>query len=82
MLIRFCRNFSGIGGGIGNKIDKNGVVQVFDRLAKRRQRIRANLTPESSAATYLHEEVGWRLADRVFDIKKTFDVVADIGFSF
>ncbi|XP_077291974.1 arginine-hydroxylase NDUFAF5, mitochondrial isoform X2 [Arctopsyche grandis] len=74
---RVClRSLSSLSGNVGSGA---AGPQVFDSAAKRRQRLRAAADPESLGVNYLHKEVGWRLADRVFDIKKNFDQVADIG---
>lgn len=52
---------------------------VFDREMKRKQRDWAVRQPDFKAAQYLKEEVGWRVADKVFDVKKFNPLVLDIG---
>ncbi|KAH8319936.1 hypothetical protein KR074_009687 [Drosophila pseudoananassae] len=54
---------------------------IFDRNAKRLQKERAALSENVGLYDYLKEEVGFRLADRVFDIKREFKTAADIGCS-
>ncbi|XP_063978633.1 arginine-hydroxylase NDUFAF5, mitochondrial [Diachasmimorpha longicaudata] len=57
----------------------NSVMNVFDRNAKLLQRERAARDPEVKLYDYLKEEVGYRLADRVFDIKREFQCALDLG---
>uniref|UniRef100_A0A8R1E2H6 Arginine-hydroxylase NDUFAF5, mitochondrial n=1 Tax=Caenorhabditis japonica TaxID=281687 RepID=A0A8R1E2H6_CAEJA len=52
---------------------------VFDRETKRKQRDWAVRQPDFSAAQYLKEEIGWRVADKVFDLTKFNPLVLDIG---
>uniref|UniRef100_A0A0K8UTA6 Putative methyltransferase C20orf7, mitochondrial n=1 Tax=Bactrocera latifrons TaxID=174628 RepID=A0A0K8UTA6_BACLA len=54
---------------------------IFDRNAKRLQKERAALNPDVELYDYLKEEVGFRLADRIIDIKREFTNAADIGCS-
>lgn len=54
-------------------------VNIFDRKAKVLQRERAAKSSDVHLFDYVKEEVGWRLADRVFDIKKTFKNAVDLG---
>ncbi|ALC41936.1 CG8067 [Drosophila busckii] len=54
-------------------------MNIFDRNAKRLQKERAALSADVALFDYLKEEVGYRLADRVFDIKREFKSAADIG---
>ena len=39
------------------------------------------LDPDYKNYEYLFDEVGFRVADRVFDIKRSFDKVLDLGCS-
>lgn len=55
------------------------IMTVFDREAKRLQRNRAAMAKDVELYDYLKEEVGYRIADRVFDIKRTFDLAVDLG---
>lgn len=57
------------------------IMDVFDRNAKYLQRERSAIAPNAELYDYLKNEVGFRLADRVSDIKRTFKVAADIGKS-
>ncbi|KAF1766618.1 hypothetical protein GCK72_006576 [Caenorhabditis remanei] len=52
---------------------------VFDREMKRMQRDWAVRQPDFQAAQYLKEEIGWRVADKVFDLTKFNPLVLDIG---
>lgn len=53
--------------------------QIFDRNAKKLQKERAAIDPDVGLFDYIKEEVGYRLADRIFDIKREFKRAADIG---
>lgn len=57
----------------------NGSVNVFDRNTKNLQRERAAVATDVNVYDYLKDEIGYRLADRVFDIKRKFKLAADIG---
>lgn len=52
---------------------------VFDRELKKLQRNRAFAHPDYEKAQYLREEVGWRVADKIFDLTKFNELVLDIG---
>lgn len=54
-------------------------MNVFDRKAKIRQKELSSLNPDCDKYLYLKEEFGHRLADRVFDVKRSFDVAIDVG---
>lgn len=54
-------------------------VNIFDRNAKRIQRERAANSQDVELYDYIKDEVGYRLADRVFDVKKKFNVCVDLG---
>ncbi|XP_059608963.1 arginine-hydroxylase NDUFAF5, mitochondrial [Phlebotomus argentipes] len=54
-------------------------VNIFDREAKKLQRERAALREDVDLYDYIKDEVGFRLADRVFDVKKQFKVGVDLG---
>lgn len=60
------------------KLD-NSLINIFDRKTKRLQRKRAAAAEDVNVYDYLKDEIGFRLADRVFDIKRKFVVAADIG---
>lgn len=55
------------------------VMNIFDRKSKLLQRERAALSPDVKLYDYLKEEVGYRLADRIFDIKRKFVRAVDLG---
>lgn len=52
---------------------------IFDRNVKRMQRNHIVTDPNYKDCEYIKSEVGWRVADRVFDIKRSFDNVLDLG---
>nr|CAG4641025.1 EOG090X09JT [Eulimnadia texana] len=54
-------------------------MNVFDREAKKLQRDRAARAANASLYDYLKDEVGYRVADRVYDINRTFANVLDLG---
>ncbi|XP_013783444.1 arginine-hydroxylase NDUFAF5, mitochondrial-like [Limulus polyphemus] len=55
------------------------VMNVFDRNAKRLQRNRAAMAKDVHLYDYLKDEVGYRVADRVYDIKRQFPVAVELG---
>uniref|UniRef100_A0A8C0GPJ6 Arginine-hydroxylase NDUFAF5, mitochondrial n=1 Tax=Chelonoidis abingdonii TaxID=106734 RepID=A0A8C0GPJ6_CHEAB len=57
----------------------SGARSPFDRQLKRKQKNWAALQPEPAKYDYLREEVGGRVADRVFDITRTFPLALDVG---
>lgn len=57
------------------------IMHVFDRNTKSLQRTRAALAKDVNLYDYLKDEIGYRLADRVFDIKRKFKLAADVGES-
>ncbi|XP_060945280.1 arginine-hydroxylase NDUFAF5, mitochondrial [Limanda limanda] len=57
----------------------SGSMNVFDREMKRKQRRWAGSLQDSQLFDYLRDEVGGRVADRVYDIARTFPVALDIG---
>lgn len=58
---------------------KGNAMNVFDRHTKLLQRERAAKNPDAPLYDYLKEEVGYRLADRILDIKKELKVGLDLG---
>lgn len=54
-------------------------LNIFDRYTKFLQRERAATAKDVNLYDYLKDEIGYRLADRVFDIKRKFKLAADIG---
>ncbi|CAD6190143.1 unnamed protein product [Caenorhabditis auriculariae] len=67
-----CVAFAGTSGATQNSL-------VFDREMKKRQRDWAFSQSDYDAAQYLKEEIGWRVADKVFDLTKFNQLVLDIG---
>ncbi|XP_060113464.1 arginine-hydroxylase NDUFAF5, mitochondrial [Heteronotia binoei] len=57
----------------------SGAVRPFDRGLKRKQKNWAAAQPEPERCEYLRHEVGGRIADRVFDISRTFSLALDLG---
>lgn len=56
------------------------LINIFDRNTKSLQRQRAAVAEDVNLYDYLKDEIGYRLADRVFDIKRKFKTAADIGW--
>lgn len=54
-------------------------MSVFDRKTKAIQKQRAAIAEDSSIYEYIKDEVGYRLSDRLFDIKRQFNLVVDLG---
>ncbi|KAK6300289.1 hypothetical protein J4Q44_G00283870 [Coregonus suidteri] len=54
-------------------------MNVFDRTMKRRQKNWAASLQDSDKYDYLRDEVGSRVADRVYDITRTFPLALEIG---
>ncbi|XP_072948593.1 arginine-hydroxylase NDUFAF5, mitochondrial [Epargyreus clarus] len=54
-------------------------MNIFDRKAKMMQRERSAQREDYHLAEYIKEEIGWRTADRVFDIKRTFKNAVELG---
>ena len=57
----------------------NSTLNVFDRNAKLIHREKSCQMADYKVYDYVKEEVGYRVADRIFDIKRTFDSVLDLG---
>ncbi|KAK8735433.1 hypothetical protein OTU49_005389 [Cherax quadricarinatus] len=58
---------------------QGNVVNVFDRHTKLLQRERAARNPDVAVFDYLKEEVGYRLSDRILDIKRELKIGLDLG---
>ncbi|XP_055458559.1 arginine-hydroxylase NDUFAF5, mitochondrial isoform X1 [Psammomys obesus] len=56
-----------------------GALNIFDRDLKRKQKNWAARQPEPTKFDYLREEVGSRIADRVYDIARDFPLALDVG---
>ncbi|VDM70453.1 unnamed protein product [Strongylus vulgaris] len=56
-----------------------GSSLVFDRELKKKQRDWAARQKDFDEAQYLKEEIGWRVADKVFDLTKFNPLALDIG---
>nr|XP_029724252.1 arginine-hydroxylase NDUFAF5, mitochondrial-like isoform X2 [Aedes albopictus] len=57
------------------------VVNIFDRNVKRLQRERAAKSEHVELYDYIKDEVGYRISDRIFDVKRVFDNAVDLGAS-
>ncbi|XP_054882551.1 arginine-hydroxylase NDUFAF5, mitochondrial-like [Poeciliopsis prolifica] len=57
----------------------SGSMNVFNREMKRRQKNWAAVLLDGQQYDYLREEVGSRVADRVYDIARTFPRALDLG---
>lgn len=57
----------------------NSVMNVFNRDHKLLQRERAAQAEDVELYDYIKEEVGYRLSDRIFDIKRKFKKALDLG---
>lgn len=66
--------------GCANQIrNEETALYIFDRNTKVLQRERAASAKDVNVYDYIKDEVGYRLADRIFDIKRKFKRAADIG---
>uniref|UniRef100_A0A915EZM8 Arginine-hydroxylase NDUFAF5, mitochondrial n=1 Tax=Echinococcus canadensis TaxID=519352 RepID=A0A915EZM8_9CEST len=54
-------------------------LPVFDRKSKKLQRARASLRAKPSLYDYLRDEAAFRIADRICDITRVFDIAAEVG---
>ncbi|KAM7394787.1 hypothetical protein PAMP_021570 [Pampus punctatissimus] len=54
-------------------------MNVFDRTMKKRQKDWAAALQDRHQFDYLRDEVGSRVADRVYDVARTFPLALDIG---
>ncbi|XP_004687217.2 PREDICTED: NADH dehydrogenase [ubiquinone] 1 alpha subcomplex assembly factor 5 [Condylura cristata] len=54
-------------------------LNIFDRNLKRKQKNWAARQPETMKFDYLKEEVGSRIADRIYDIARDFPFALDVG---
>lgn len=54
-------------------------LNIFDRWTKKTQRNRTAYYPDYKNYEYIKSEVGYRVADRIFDIKREFNSILDLG---
>jgi hypothetical protein len=54
-------------------------MNIFDRNVKLIQRNKTALHPNYKDFDYVKEEIGARVADRIFDIKRSFNTILDLG---
>ncbi|KAL7290032.1 hypothetical protein TKK_0015761 [Trichogramma kaykai] len=57
----------------------NNAMDIFDRKTKLLQRERAALATDADVYDYIKDEIGFRLSDRVFDVKRKFKKALDLG---
>jgi hypothetical protein len=62
-----------------NKQDIPSNLNIFDRNTKRIQRNSIVSDTNFKDYEYIKSEVGYRVADRIFDIKRSFNTVVDLG---
>lgn len=55
---------------------------IFDRNVKRLHKERSAQREDVALYDYIKDEVGFRLSDRIFDIKREFKNAADIGLKY
>ncbi|KAK0081825.1 hypothetical protein PV325_011507 [Microctonus aethiopoides] len=77
ILMSSVRNFSN--SQLCFSLPPNSIMNVFDRQAKLRQKERAAADPDVKLYDYIKDEIGYRLADRIFDIKREFKCALDLG---
>ncbi|KAF2346314.1 hypothetical protein FHG87_022930, partial [Trinorchestia longiramus] len=58
---------------------RSETLTVFDRSTKLMQRERAAAREDVQLYDYLKDEVGYRLSERIFDIKSDFKIGLDLG---
>ncbi|XP_045905242.1 arginine-hydroxylase NDUFAF5, mitochondrial [Micropterus dolomieu] len=63
----------------GLSVSGRGTMNVFNREMKKRQKNWAACLQDGHQYDYLRDEVGSRVADRVYDIARTFPLALDIG---
>ncbi|XP_040002239.1 arginine-hydroxylase NDUFAF5, mitochondrial isoform X3 [Xiphias gladius] len=63
----------------GLSVSSRGTMNVFNREMKKRQKNWAASLQDGHQYDYLRDEVGSRVADRVYDIARTFPVALDVG---
>lgn len=54
-------------------------MNIFDRQAKALQRERSARRDDYHLSEYIKEEVGYRIADRVLDVKRVFKNAVELG---
>ncbi|KAL5008439.1 hypothetical protein ScPMuIL_014020 [Solemya velum] len=62
-----------------NSSSQEPVMNIFDRKAKKLHRDRITVLPDYKVYDYLKEEVGFRMSDRVCDVKRKFEVAVELG---
>ncbi|XP_041970896.1 arginine-hydroxylase NDUFAF5, mitochondrial [Aricia agestis] len=54
-------------------------MNIFDRKAKMLQKERSAQREDYNLYEYIKEEIGWRTADKIFDIKRVFKNAVELG---
>jgi len=54
-------------------------MNIFDRKTKQHQRDVITRDPNYQQYFYLKDEIGFRVFDRLCDVKRTFDIALDLG---
>lgn len=65
--------------GTSTALSQQTSINIFDREAKRLQKERAARSEDVHLYDYIKEEVGYRLSDRIYDVKRVFNHVVDLG---
>uniref|UniRef100_UPI00358E13BD arginine-hydroxylase NDUFAF5, mitochondrial-like isoform X1 n=1 Tax=Myxine glutinosa TaxID=7769 RepID=UPI00358E13BD len=71
LVSTFCRSHRGL--------NSAGVMDVFDRALKRKQKRWAAERDDAAHFDYLRRKVGEMVADRTMDISRSFPVALDVG---
>ncbi|XP_012522373.1 arginine-hydroxylase NDUFAF5, mitochondrial [Monomorium pharaonis] len=79
LLNSMCNRNSACSAASMSTLPPDSPMNVFDRNAKLLQRERAAKDADVQLYDYLKDEVGDRLADRIFDIKRKFGRALDLG---
>lgn len=75
----YCRNNSSNAPKQKTASSVYRTMNVFDRKVKILQRERSAQRDDYHLAEYIKEEVGWRTADRILDVKRVFKNAVELG---
>ena len=75
--IRYIRNINY--SATNYALPTDSVMYIFNRNTKLLQKERAAQAADVKLYDYIKDEVGYRLADRIFDIKRNFKKALDLG---
>lgn len=79
LLCRTCRPYEASNVSAMSTLPPDSPMNIFDRKTKLLHRERAAKDTEVHLYDYIKDEVGHRLSDRVFDIKRKFRRALDLG---